>query len=634
VKVIPHSPLDLEIHDDGIVLQHRQSAFVEWTLPKSLLKFLSLAAWFLIGLKRGASNRRLVNWTAMKPFYPKVKRTRRVKKCGKPPVFSSQKKDRKHGPKPSSLPPDEHAYIEAGHAVLALPHKTFEAWEVVGKAIQLLRLKANQVGTRGAFARLLDQHGFGEFIQDKATCTRLLRIMENLGEVAAWHASLEPKHQMAWAHPSTVFLHCPIFKKPKMRNAKKSLTALQAFEVMKKTAPIEFLDAFKVRDEVCGELQQRVIDWLNELARSGSRAALSRRQFGSAEGGGRLHSDFEKTLSNLHAPVGHNDTGATKPAFTPDVIEQLRTILNPVRERFGLGVTMERLADLVKRDRQELADLTQNMERGRGRPPDDGGRFAALLLAVVFDEFTGTLPGRSTRTGETDTKLRDQNSPFYTFCRAACDAIGINVNAALKEAIAELKGRGKLEANFPGLRKLLWGGLTMAPADYEQVRIHFSMALNAFAEGKLPSDVLSPGPPVQITVESALIDAVHLQEPLEDMGKDQIAVIVLRALRQKSIEQLAQARAAAEKVSKLRKQNRELQAQLRTAAEEVSKLRQAQLREVTAAQRGAILMDRAVYRTIRAALHPDRVGPELKRQYEEAFQVFSNLPIRHLSPRR
>jgi hypothetical protein len=53
MKVIPHSPLDLEIHDDGIVLQHRQSAFVEWTPPKSLLKFLSLLAWFLIGLKRG-----------------------------------------------------------------------------------------------------------------------------------------------------------------------------------------------------------------------------------------------------------------------------------------------------------------------------------------------------------------------------------------------------------------------------------------------------------------------------------------------------------------------------------------------------------------------------------------------------
>jgi hypothetical protein len=69
--------------------------------------------------------------------------------------------------------------------------------------------------------------------------------MENLGEVAAWHAGLEPTQQMAWAHPSTVFLHCPIFKEPKI--AKQSLTALEAFEVMKKGAPKEFLDAHSMR---------------------------------------------------------------------------------------------------------------------------------------------------------------------------------------------------------------------------------------------------------------------------------------------------------------------------------------------------------------------------------------------------
>jgi hypothetical protein len=192
---------------------------------------------------------------------------------------------------------------------------------------------------------------------------------------------------------------------------------------------------------------------------------------------------------------------------------------------------MKKLADLMRRDHREFADLIQNKKRARKRPKDEVGRFAALLLAAIFEEYTGKLPGRSSRGRETtDTKLRDKNSPFYRFRQAACDAIGIDVSdAALKAVIAELKGRGKLEADFLELRKLLWGDLQMADEDLERVRIHFSMARDAVAEGRPLSDVLSPGPPVQITVGSALVDAfVHLREPLEDMRKDQLAEFVLR----------------------------------------------------------------------------------------------------------
>jgi hypothetical protein len=118
---------------------------------------------------------------------------------------------------------------------------------------------------------------------------------------------------------------------------------------------------------------------------------------------------------------------------------------------------------------------------------------------------------------------------------------------AIVEAIDELSGRGMREANFSALRTLVWGGMGMADADYEQVRSHFSMALDAIAEGKLPSDIVSPGPPIQITVGSALIDAVHLREPLNDeeltkagralraaistMRKDEIAEIILRSVK-------------------------------------------------------------------------------------------------------
>jgi hypothetical protein len=139
----------------------------------------------------------------------------------KPPVSDN-------APESSSLTPDERAYIEAGLSALALLRKTFESWVTVGRAIQTLREKADRMGTRKAFARLLEQQGFGEFNKDRATCTRLLRVIENLGEVSAWHAGLEPKQQKAWAHPSTVFLHCPIFKKPKAEGAKPNARAAKS----------------------------------------------------------------------------------------------------------------------------------------------------------------------------------------------------------------------------------------------------------------------------------------------------------------------------------------------------------------------------------------------------------------------
>jgi hypothetical protein len=149
-----------------------------------------------------------------------------AKHYGKPSVSDN-------APESSSLTPDERTYIEAGLSALALLRKTFESWVTVGRAIQTLREKADRMGTRKAFARLLEQQGFGEFNKDRATCTRLLRVIENLGEVSAWHAGLEPKQQKAWAHPSTVFLHCPAFKKPKAqgtkpRTAKPDLDALMA----------------------------------------------------------------------------------------------------------------------------------------------------------------------------------------------------------------------------------------------------------------------------------------------------------------------------------------------------------------------------------------------------------------------
>jgi hypothetical protein len=220
---------------------------------------------------------------------------------------------------------------------------------------------------------------------------------------------------------------------------------------------------------------------------------------------------------------------------------------------------MKRWWDLARQDRSEYKRQTKKQVRSRGRPYDDPGRFAALLLAVILEEYTGRRPGRTTRWTETNTKLRDKDYPFYNFCRQACDAIGMNDTSdkAFVEAIAELSGRGHWEANVPALRLLLWAELRMADADFEQVRGRFSMALDAIAEGKRLSDTVLEGPSQQATVGRALIDAIHLREPLhgEEVGrggraldrlrvdaraisapsggrmrKDQIAKIILEAL--------------------------------------------------------------------------------------------------------
>jgi hypothetical protein len=249
-----------------------------------------------------------------------------------------------------------------------------------------------------------------------------------------------------------------------------------------------------------------------------------------------------------------------KAKLNSTVIERLRTTLTPCRERFGFEFTMKRWSDEVRRDRSVYRRRTKKRVRSRGRPYDDPGRFAALLLAVIFEEYTGRRPGRTTRWTKTDTKLRDKDYPFHNFCREACDAAGLfdASDKAFVEAIAELSGRGHWEANVPALRLLLWGELQMADADCEQVRSRFSMALDAIAEGKLLSDTVLEGPSQQATIGRALIDAIHLREPLHDeevgragraldrlrvdaraisapsggrMRKDQIAEFILEGLR-------------------------------------------------------------------------------------------------------
>jgi hypothetical protein len=93
--------------------------------------------------------------------------------------------------------------------------KTFEHWLAIGKSVVLARQIADRRGGRKTFMRVIEQQGLGKIV-DKATASRMEKIMgpENLPGVLDWHHALTEKEQIAWAAPTSIFNHCPIFKKP------------------------------------------------------------------------------------------------------------------------------------------------------------------------------------------------------------------------------------------------------------------------------------------------------------------------------------------------------------------------------------------------------------------------------------
>jgi hypothetical protein len=93
--------------------------------------------------------------------------------------------------------------------------RTFDHWVKVGRGLQLLRQKADQIGTRNAFNDLRDQHRLGDKHFRKEVVSRLLKVMDNLEAVEAWRATLTEKQRLEWASPDTLVRRCSVFNKPK-----------------------------------------------------------------------------------------------------------------------------------------------------------------------------------------------------------------------------------------------------------------------------------------------------------------------------------------------------------------------------------------------------------------------------------
>jgi hypothetical protein len=115
-------------------------------------------------------------------------------------------------PESRNLDAEEIAIFDAARAAVTLLKKTFETWVVIGKAVVAARKRADRMGGGKTFRRILEQQGLSTVVPP-ATATRLEAIMAALPKVESWRASLTENQSFAWASPSAVFKHCPVFAK-------------------------------------------------------------------------------------------------------------------------------------------------------------------------------------------------------------------------------------------------------------------------------------------------------------------------------------------------------------------------------------------------------------------------------------
>lgn len=168
-------------------------------------------------------------------------------------------------------------------------------------------------------------------------------------------------------------------------------------------------------------------------------------------------------------------------AFDRATIENLRSFLEPTRERYDLATVMHRWAEIVRDFRggeiepdapiENLDQLVMKLVGGHRalrrkkveprirRQRVDLERDAAIGLAEIFHEFSRAQPTRIFREGHTNKNLRDKSSRYYEFAKVAFEAVGLTPSeSAFREATERRKrSRGYSKRNW---HQLLWGGLS------------------------------------------------------------------------------------------------------------------------------------------------------------------------------
>jgi hypothetical protein len=126
------------------------------------------------------------------------------------------------------LSQDDQVQGELARQALSSLRKTFHDWMmIIARFVARMRERADQIGGRRTFARLLDQQGFGDEkireIGGKPTISRLEKIGRHVVEVEAWHETLTSRQKFEWAAPTKVMQHCAVLhesEKPKLAPSK------------------------------------------------------------------------------------------------------------------------------------------------------------------------------------------------------------------------------------------------------------------------------------------------------------------------------------------------------------------------------------------------------------------------------
>jgi hypothetical protein len=140
--------------------------------------------------------------------------------------------DQTSGPGNTDLNPtdDERRILNAAGAAAVDLKRTFDNWVTMGRGLQLLRKKADLLGTRNAFNDLRDQNGLGDRFFNKTQVSKLLRVMDELEAVDKWRATLTEKQRFEWASPDAIIRHCPVFNPPPGADAMRKPSAYAKLE--------------------------------------------------------------------------------------------------------------------------------------------------------------------------------------------------------------------------------------------------------------------------------------------------------------------------------------------------------------------------------------------------------------------
>jgi hypothetical protein len=171
--------------------------------------------------------------------------------------------DRYHNiPELADLSDGERSALDLGVDAISALKKTFDHWLVIAHGVAIIRKQADRRGGKKTFHRLLQRAGYGVLVdKSRSSLTRLLQIAAREDEVRRWRDGLTEAQRWAWASPSAIFKHAPMFAKGgkgKQPPAFRHVNPEVAFDAL--VAHLEKLDTDNRR--VWIERIQKQIDYL------------------------------------------------------------------------------------------------------------------------------------------------------------------------------------------------------------------------------------------------------------------------------------------------------------------------------------------------------------------------------------